>query len=338
MWNTIGLQKANKADELARVERATAALAANLRSEFAAAVQRLGDALDLDALATLLESGDIGGALRLVADVTARSGFGSFGSAITNATLSSGRAAAKMIAAVPQIAGVDVRFDVLNPKTVEHVRAYEMRLVREMTAEALSSVRETMQAGVAAGRNPLQIAREVRESIGLTKYQESVVQRYRQQLEKLDPAALDRRLADKRSAGMIRRAINAGKPLPPEKIDDLVSRYRQRWIKYRSETIARAEAMRSHNTGNQMAWRQAVEDGTFGADEVRREWIFTRDSKTRHAHRTIPKLNPDGVGLDEYFKSELGPILYPLDPNAPPENTINCRCTVFIRYRPRPAA
>jgi hypothetical protein len=42
-------------------------------------------------------------------------------------------------------------------------------------------------------------------------------------------------------------------------------------------------------------------------------------------------MNPRGVGQNESFTSPLGPILYPGDPSATAENTIQCRCAVFSR-------
>jgi hypothetical protein len=118
----------------------------------------------------------------------------------------------------------------------------------------------------------------------------------------------------------------------------MVARYRDRYLKYRSETIARTEAIRAVNTGNVMAWKQAIADGKIDADAVTKQWVYTADARTRHAHRTIPGLNPKGIGLDAAFQSELGPIRFPGDPDADAANTVNCRCTMIIRYRaPRPS-
>jgi hypothetical protein len=108
-------------------------------------------------------------------------------------------------------------------------------------------------------------------------------------------------------------------------------------LKYRSETIARTEAIRAVNAGNVQLWKQAAQDGKVDAAGVTKKWIATHDGRTRHAHLTIPMLNPDGVELDQAFKSELGPIRFPGDPDAVAANTINCRCALFMRYR-TPAA
>ncbi len=54
-------------------------------------------------------------------------------------------------------------------------------------------------------------------------------------------------------------------------------------------------------------------------------WMAAHDSRTRDAH-----LDLDGqqVPEDEAFKSLLGEIEYPGDPDAEPANTYNCRCSL----------
>ena len=57
--------------------------------------------------------------------------------------------------------------------------------------------------------------------------------------------------------------------------------------------------------------------------EMQQMWTATLDMRTRPGHREL-----DGVtkGLDEIFENEIGPIRYPGDPTADPENLWNCRC------------
>lgn len=74
----------------------------------------------------------------------------------------------------------------------------------------------------------------------------------------------------------------------------------------------------------QDGFERAAADGI----ELQREWIAAIDGRTRHAHRLL-----DGqlVGVDEPFKSELGAIMFPGDPEASPENVYNCRCTIAAK-------
>lgn len=76
--------------------------------------------------------------------------------------------------------------------------------------------------------------------------------------------------------------------------------------------------------GRQDSYEKAAQDGI----NLKREWIAAIDYRTRHAHRLL-----DGqlVDVNESFKSELGPIMYPGDPSADPANVYNCRCTIAAK-------
>ena len=87
---------------------------------------------------------------------------------------------------------------------------------------------------------------------------------------------------------------------------------------------ARTSVTGAECKGRQDSYEQAQKDGI----ELQREWIATKDYRTRHSHIML-----DGqlVGVDEPFKSEFGDIMYPGDPTARPENVYNCRCTVAAK-------
>lgn len=84
---------------------------------------------------------------------------------------------------------------------------------------------------------------------------------------------------------------------------------------YRAERLARTESARSVNQGT---W------ATYKAEGVKRiEWIATRDGRAREAHAAV---NGAQAGIDEGFMVGGERLLFPLDPNASAENTVNCRC------------
>ena len=74
----------------------------------------------------------------------------------------------------------------------------------------------------------------------------------------------------------------------------------------------------------QDSYIRATNDGII----LNREWIATNDGRTRHSHRLL-----DGqiAEVDKPFKSELGDIMYPGDPEADPSNVYNCRCTIAAK-------
>ena len=87
---------------------------------------------------------------------------------------------------------------------------------------------------------------------------------------------------------------------------------------------ARTSVTSAECKARQDGFERAAESGI----ELKREWIAAVDYRTRHAHRLL-----DGqvVGIDEPFRSELGPIMYPGDPSAHPSNVYNCRCTIAAK-------
>jgi len=70
-------------------------------------------------------------------------------------------------------------------------------------------------------------------------------------------------------------------------------------------------------------------------DEIRQTWVSMRDAKVRDSHQDLD-------GETRKFNEEFRPGLkFPRDPNAPIEETINCRCWLMIerakKARPKAA-
>jgi hypothetical protein len=318
--------------EIGRLVKDTNYATRQIRRAFLEAVKKIEDRIDVRHLTELLRAGRVQVAVDYVNLQLQEAGFRQLANTVSNALLVSGLAAAEALTrGVPT--EIEFTFGLTNPKTIEYLRTAEANLIREATRQTQAAVMTVIRDGVTAGRNPLDVARDIKQFIGLTDRQTQAVLNYRRALETRDSAALQRMLRDRRFDPTVRAAIANDTPLKPAQIDKMVERYRQRYLKYRAETIARTEAIRAVNKGNQLLWQQAVDDGKVEVGKIRRKWIYTHDLKTRHAHRTIPGLNPDGVGLNEPFQSALGPIKFPGDPDASAANTINCRCTVVTRFR-----
>ena len=74
----------------------------------------------------------------------------------------------------------------------------------------------------------------------------------------------------------------------------------------------------AENKGRQDSYARAESDGII----LKKEWIATNDSRTRHSHAAL-----DGAVVDQDKKFDNG-LMYPGDPSGRPEETWNCRCTV----------
>lgn len=84
---------------------------------------------------------------------------------------------------------------------------------------------------------------------------------------------------------------------------------------------ARTAVTSAQNKGRVDAMKQAEDDGVI----MGKEWIATKDERTREAHAELDRVV---VKVDEPFENEIGEIMYPGDPNADPSNTYNCRCSL----------
>lgn len=84
---------------------------------------------------------------------------------------------------------------------------------------------------------------------------------------------------------------------------------------------ARTIVTGAENKGRQDSYKRAEEDGIV----MKREWIATNDSRTRHWHAELDRVEVD---IDEPWVNEFGEIMFPGDPSADPANTYNCRCSM----------
>lgn len=122
--------------------------------------------------------------------------------------------------------------------------------------------------------------------------------------------------------GQIREQLNAGAQAG-ESIPQLAKRIRHLFqvaSDSRAKMIARTEVISAYNGASDAVVRD------YGPDVVGgKEWIATRDARTREDHRVA-----DGQvkAMHEPFVVGGAPMTYPGDPVAPPGEVINCRCTI----------
>lgn len=302
------------------VARSEVRLRNALYNAITAATEQVGGTLE--ELARLIELGQFDEAL----EFAARSGAVALADEQAAVYANSGRASAGVISNALE---VTVGFNVTNERAVQHLRTERFRLIREFTAEQRASTRQALVQGTQQGLNPVEQARNFRESVGLTRRQQRAVANYRRALIEGDAIALERRLRDRRFDSTVRQAVSGDKPLTSRQVDSMVDRYRSRYIRYRSEVIGRTEALRAVHTANHEAYTQAIEEGHLDKDQLVRTWIAVPDERTRDSHSVT--LDGQERGPDEAFEGDFGDMMFPGDPMAPPEETVQCRCAVTTR-------
>lgn len=300
---------------------------------FLDAMEGIRDRVNASQVASLLEQGRVDEVLAILSPELTEDALQGLQSAISQAVLDGGHAAA--ISQPPVIgvnsAPVSFVFNATNPELARYAQQITSTRIREISNGVREVARNVITEGVIRGDNPITTARKLRDTIGLTAKQSQAVDNYRRALENLDSNALKRGLRDRRSDGVITRAISNDKPLTPKQIESLVERYRKRYIKYRSNVIGRTESIRSVQGAQHALFQSYIDQGRIKEEQVRRFWHYTQDERTRNAHIQIPSMNEKGVGQNEPFQTPLGPLMFPGDPNGTVENVVQCRCACFVR-------
>lgn len=227
---------------------------------------------------------------------------------------------------------VVVAFDQSNDRAVNIMQQSRLNLIREFGAEQRRATRLALSEGIARGANPVEQARAFRDSIGLTFNQQRAVLRYRNLLERGSSQALDRQLRDRRFDSKVRRAVSGDKPLSTVEIDRMTDRYRSRMLRFRSETIARTEALRAVHSGSQEMYQQAIDEGRLTPSEVVQTWVTAHDERVRGTHSYMNgQTSPAGADAPGFTSGSGYRLRFPGDPMAPASETVRCRCALTTR-------
>lgn len=96
---------------------------------------------------------------------------------------------------------------------------------------------------------------------------------------------------------------------------------------YLAERIARTE---SHTATEGGSWSAHMAWAELAGEELFKLWDSTHDGRTRLTHRVA---NNQIVALSDRFTVGGAGLLYPGDPSAPPQESINCRCSTLVGSR-----
>jgi hypothetical protein len=307
-----------------------------LRKAFLASVQDIKDSARIGDIVKAIERGDITAAVNAIGLEPAA--FRPLTAGVETAFEQGGIFTAAQFQR--PVGGAAFRFDVRNSRAEAWLRDYSSTAITRITDEQISLVQQSLMNGMNAGVNPRTMALDIigrvgpngREGgiIGLNAPQERYLANARRELENLDANYFNRELRDRRFDPTVRKAISSGTPLTQTQIDQLSTRYSDNLLQWRGETIARDQSITALNQSQNEAAQQLVDSGAADPRDITREWDSAGDNRTRETHR-----DADGqkVGMNEPFILGTARLMYPGDSSlgAPPEETINCRCTVRLR-------
>lgn len=331
-----------------QLEALTARFEPVVRDAFLAVADQIIRDADFTRLVQAIETGNVRDVLRSIG-IQAGS-FNAIGEAMGEAYAASGAAAMTMLPLVRDARGfkVNFQFNARNLRAERRLSSYLSGLIQDFTKEAEAATRATLAAGLKAGRNPRQIAQELigvydpalRKRIGgslaLNRNQAEYVQRAKAELSSGNPQALANYLTrtrrDKRFDGTVRKAISGEIELSQAQINRLATRYSERLLISRANTIGQTEVMEALNSARMEAGYQAAEQAGVDPDQAEKVWIATTDNRVREQH--LHMNNASVLGMDTPFTLPDGTQMqYPMDSSlgAGASQTINCRCTYFVR-------
>ncbi len=309
-------------DPAERLRNLVAAQAPLMASGFSLLVRDIKNDMDLGIISDLLERGRFEEALT---EVLRRAP--AIGGLYTEAFLTAAKDTAAFLN--KNLEFLVVNFDSTNPFAVQVMRENQLRMIREFTQSQARATRAALIEGIRTGANPLQQAKNFRDSIGLTEQQVRAINNYERMLTEGDKDLFNRALRDKRFDSTVHRSIRDGKPLTRTQIDRMVERYRARFIDFRARTIARTEALRSVHGGSQAMYEQAIAAGLDPAN-MSEEWNTARDERVRGTHSSM---HGQLIRFGELFVSGIGNTTRNPGGFGIPEEDIQCRCAVGTRIK-----
>ncbi len=183
--------------------------------------------------------------------------------------------------------GLEGAFNVTNPRAIAYARTLSAENIVGISRTVRRTIRDIIADGIEEGSTPAEVARRIKNEIGLTPQYAGAVKNYRKKL-----------IANGRSASEANR---------------LAQKYAERLLKKRAQTIARTEIAIATNAGQHEFWRQMKDSGSIPPTAMRM-WITAKDEKTCDICGPMDGLLApiDGVWSGIYSEAHAHP---------------NCRCT-----------
>lgn len=309
-----------------------------IQEAFLRAIYRLRGQISVAQIEELYSRGDVQGLIDLLQMNDAH--LWEVREAIRGTVLAGGAAVADTLP--PGVRG-SFGFDGSHPRAEGLIQKQGADFVQTMFREQNEAVRTVVLDAMENNRNSRTTALDItgkmsrvtgrREGgiIGLTGQQADWVIAARRDLEMLDTGYFQRKLRDKRYDKLVRKAIDAGKPLAAADVDKITMRYKDKALAYRGQLIAQNEAHVAQAAGRFEAYQQLIERDDVEAVSVR--WIhgFSRDFRPDHL-----RMNNEVRKLGEPFVMDDGAqMMHPHDPAGGIRHSAFCRCTAFYRAIPK---
>lgn len=268
-------------------------LGKQMADDLFAAWREMRGFIDVDALIGALSVGDIDAAVAIVEGTDVAEALEPARQTLREALWMVGSEAAREIA---EAFGVDFTFEMISPEALEELRKFGAAMVKDVSEATKAAIRQALVDAYAEGETAQEVARKIRNWIGLTER--------------------DWKLAEKRVARWRELGYSEAK------IEDMIEKWVEKKIAERAETIALNELVYAANRGQEMAWNAAVRAGFLDPNNVEREWIAAGDER-------MCEICEQGDGMRAPLNEP-----FPNGFDRPNDSHIRCRCTeglVFLK-------
>lgn len=311
-------------------------LESDVSDAFVRAMQELAGSVDFKAFVRYLSTGQVDRALKLL-DL-APEFMSELNEELRRAYIQAGEELVRSLPPLfdPTIGGtVSGRFSAQNNRALQYLQRSAAQRVTSLSDQTRKALKEFIADPAQSNKSPRRLALDIvgrvgpggtRQGglIGLADNQKDWVSNLEADLRANPQRYFNRKLRNKKYDSVVRKAIKTGKPLTEDQISRLTQAYGNKVLKYRGESVARSELMRSLSAGRREGLAQMLEKGRIKDEDITREWDASEDSDTREDHANV---NGTKVkGLNSTYKVGKVQMTGPHDLNAPAEQTINCRC------------
>lgn len=323
-----------------------------LRAAFEESIRDLRAGVDWPRLIRALEDRNIEAAIRALKIEPAA--FYRYGASKTAAFAESGALTSTL---VDFGAGqsLQIRFDMTNTGAERWIRQNVGGRITGLADDQIAAVREVIESGYAAGRNPITIGRDIAGRVVNGSRQGGVIGLDTERARRLTSVTRGMETAEgvqdlvyKDRAGKLRvrfkvnpatekriiKAYNAGTGVPAGERAISLRQYENALLKARADTIARTETAQAVRGAQAEAWQQVMDREGIPEQAVIKTWIHGGGVKDPRPHHVAANgMTVRGLNTPFVLASGVS-LLYPHDPSAPGSETINCTCGHEIRRDP----
>lgn len=176
-----------------------------------------------------------------------------------------------------------------------YVREHGAELVTNINEGTRQAIKETISDGVLRGHHPKQIARRLREQVGLLPSHARAVENYRARL------------------------LEKGTPLG--RVNKMSKKYADKLLRYRAKNIARTEARAARNQARLDSWSESIQKGYLDPG-ARKVWVISPYERTCPICRG--ELDGKSIPVQDFWETTSGLRL------ARPPAHPSCRCTMNL--------